>query len=476
MGGGRVRAEGSFREFNRFIKENELVEIAFEGKPWTWCNQWEGEGEVRERLDRCLGSVNWFQLFAKAVCIHQETEASDHSFLILDTIPNQRKTKRRFYFDQRWARNGESKGIIEAAWGKEQKGSRMFKVMRKIKECRMALLIWNRKLRMNSGMKMEQIKKKMQELKESNGEGIRGQLVDMKLQLSKAYKEEELYWSQKARCRWLQEGDKNTAYFHASVMATRKRNKITALQRSNGEWCETEQEVTNEICSYYQQLLTTANPEQEQDVTQGVPNTISRQMNEQLIQPVKEEEIKKALFSMHPNKSPGTDGMSPLFFQNYWNIVCIDVVNAVTSFFHTGNMLRAANETLITLIPKVDNPLNLTQYRPISLCNTLYKIISKVLANRLKIVLNKCISESQSAFVPGRQIMDNVLIAQEVMHFLKNKKKGRVGYMALKLDMSKAYDRVEWKFVGRMMMRMGFCPIFVRWIMACVSSVSYSLT
>ena len=94
--------------------------------------------------------------------------------------------------------------------------------------------------------------------------------------------------------------------------------------------------------------------------------------------------------------------MSPLFSQKYWDIIGRDMVNAVTSFFYTGNLLRAVNETLITLIPKIDNPLNLTQYRPISLCNTTYKIISKVLANRLKMVLNKCISETQSAFVPGR--------------------------------------------------------------------------
>ncbi|XP_071905833.1 uncharacterized protein [Coffea arabica] len=291
--GGRVRPEGSFREFNRFIKENELVDIDFEGKPWTWCNQWERDGEVKEKLDRCLGSVGWYQLFAKAICHHQETEASDHNILILDNNPNQRKPKKRFYFDQRWARNEDSKGIIETTWGIEQKGSRMFIVMRKIKECRMALLAWNRKLRMNSGKKITQIKEKLLEIKESSGEGIRGQIAELKLKLSKAYKEEELYWSQKARCRWLKEGDKNTAYFHASVMATRKRNKITILQRDNGNWCSIDQEVKEEICSYYQQMLTTKNTE-EVEVPQDVPNTISRQMNERLIQPVEEAEIKKS--------------------------------------------------------------------------------------------------------------------------------------------------------------------------------------
>ncbi|XP_027099102.2 uncharacterized protein [Coffea arabica] len=389
----------------------------------------------------------------------------------MDTNPDQRKVKKRFYFDQRWVRNGEIRGVIERAWGSEHQGSRMFKVTRKIRECRMALLTWKRNNSLNSGRQIMELKEKIQELKVSNNLGKRGQIAELKLQLSTAYREEELYWSQKARTWWLQEGDKNTAFFHASVMAARKQRKITCLQKDNGQWCKTDQELREEMCRYYNQLLTTGNVDQIKETLQGVPTTISRQMNEHLIRPVGEQEIHRALFSMHPNKSPGTDGMSPLFFQKYWHIVRIDVVNAVVSFFHTGNMLKVVNETLI---PKVENPINLTQYRPISLCNTLYKIISKVLANRLKVVLNKCISETQSAFVPGRQIVDNVLIAHEVMHFLKNKRKGKVGFMTIKLDMSKAYDRVEWKFIGRMMMHMGFCPIFVMWIISCISSISYS--
>ena len=110
--------------------------------------------------------MDWYQFFVKVICHHQETEASDHSILILDNNSNQRKLKKRFYFDQRWAKNEDSKGIIKTAWEIEQKGSRMFIVMRKIRECRMALLAWNRKLRMNSGKKITQVKEKLLEIKE----------------------------------------------------------------------------------------------------------------------------------------------------------------------------------------------------------------------------------------------------------------------------------------------------------------------
>ena len=182
-------------------------------------------------------------------------------------------------------------------------------------------------------------------------------------------------------------------------------------------------------------------------------------MNQQLIKPVDEKEIQHATFSMFLNTAPGVDGMSHLFFQRYWHIIKADLIHAITSFFHTRNLLKSVNETLISLIPKVDNPVILSNFRPISLCSVLYKIISKILASRLKSVLHPCITPSQSAFVPGRQILDNVMIAHEILHFLKNKRSGKVGFMSIKLDMFKAYDRVEWKYLGRIMIHMGFCPI-----------------
>ena len=150
------------------------------------------------------------------------------------------------------------------------------------------------------------------------------------------------------------------------------------------------------------------------------------------------------------------------------------MINAISSFFHSGQLLKAINETIITLIPKVDSPVLVSQFRPISLCNVVYRIISKILVLRLKPVLNCCISQNQSAFVPGRQIIDNVVIAHEFIHCLNNRMFGTNAFMALKLDMSKAYDRVEWLFVLKIMEKMGFCQKWRDWIFKCMSSVVYS--
>ena len=122
------------------------------------------------------------------------------------------------------------------------------------------------------------------------------------------------------------------------------------------------------------------------------------------------------------------------------------------------------------------NPTSLKHYRPISLCTTVYKIITKVLADKLKQVLHFCISKNQSAFILGRQILDNIMISHEFLYYLKNKMLGKDSFMSMKLDMSKAYDRVEWRFLEAVMRKMGFNDKWRRWIMECLSTVSYSFT
>ncbi|KAK9993595.1 hypothetical protein SO802_023298 [Lithocarpus litseifolius] len=178
---------------------------------------------------------------------------------------------------------------------------------------------------------------------------------------------------------------------------------------------------------------------------------------------------------MAPLKAPGPDGMPPLFYQNFWSLVGSDVTTSILHYLNTGSLPTPLNHTFITLIPKTKNPERVTEFRPICLCNELYKIFSKVLANRLKRVLPHLISEHQSAFLKGRLITDNILVAFETLHYMKNHTSGKNGFMALKLDMSKEYDRVEWSFLREVMKRMGFNEKWVELVMECVSTVTYSL-
>ena len=148
-------------------------------------------------------------------------------------------------------------------------------------------------------------------------------------------------------------------------------------------------------------------------------------------------------------------------------------MNVVLDFLNNGVMLPNLNHTSIVLIIKVKNPEKMSEFRPISLCNVIYKVISKVLANRLKQVLLDIISPTQSAFVPRRLISNNVIVAYEVLHSMHARKKGKTGALALKLDVGKAYDRVEWLFLQGIMQKLGFLEKWIERVITCVTTTSF---
>ncbi|KAL6202665.1 hypothetical protein ACLB2K_026371 [Fragaria x ananassa] len=179
---------------------------------------------------------------------------------------------------------------------------------------------------------------------------------------------------------------------------------------------------------------------------------------------------------MGVNKALGPDGFHGIFYQKFWGIINSTINNTAKEFLATNEILADLNQTNIVLIPKVPCPEKVTQFRPISLCNFSYKIMSKVLANRLKSFLPDIISPHQGAFAPGRQIQDNILVAPEAFHYLKLRKTGDRHELALKLDMNKAYDRVEWDILEMVLIKMGFGHGWVSLLRACVCSVSFAVT
>lgn len=176
---------------------------------------------------------------------------------------------------------------------------------------------------------------------------------------------------------------------------------------------------------------------------------------------------------MHLDKASGPDGLNPAFFQQFWSIIGNEVFSYCVDWLNSGSFPANLNDTNVVLILKKENACYMKDLRPIALCNVLYKILAKVLVNRLKLILPGLISENQSAFVPSRNISDNVLIAFKVIHHMNRKNSGSQGEVALKLDISKAYDIVDWSFLKARMQCMGFCRKWIKWVMMCVSTVSY---
>ena len=134
------------------------------------------------------------------------------------------------------------------------------------------------------------------------------------------------------------------------------------------------------------------------------------------------EEVKRALFAMGPMKAPGPDGLNLLFFQSKWETLGMSLLSKVDLIFENKEEISSVNETNIVLIPKTDYPETIRDFRPISLCNVVYKTLTKVIATRLRRVMPKIISPNQCSFVPGRQGTDNIIVAQEVIHSMRNRK------------------------------------------------------
>ena len=246
------------------------------------------------------------------------------------------------------------------------------------------------------------------------------------------------------------------------------------IEDSSGEVYYEEEKIVDTISIYFADIFTSSSRDCMPTIHQALSPKVTHEMNEQLIKLPSDDEIRMGMFSIHPDKAPGPDGFSASFFQSNWATVGPAITAEIRHFFSNGHLPATVNSTFIRLFPKIKDPKLVSDYRPIALCNVYYKVISKILSLRLKPILQSVISENQSAFIPGRAIADNVLITHETLHYLKTSKAKKQCSMAVKTDMSKAYDRLEWSFIKAIMMRLGFHEKWVTWVMECISTVSYS--
>ncbi|XP_010462886.1 PREDICTED: uncharacterized protein LOC104743514 [Camelina sativa] len=187
-----------------------------------------------------------------------------------------------------------------------------------------------------------------------------------------------------------------------------------------------------------------------------------------------EEEIKDVFFSLPKNKAPGPDGYCVEFFTAHWNTVGSDMIDAVMEFYQSGQLLKQWNSTLLTLIPKTPNASRMSEFRPIACCNTIYKVISKLLANRLKAVLPDLIANSQSAFIHGRLLVENILLAMELVEGYNLKNITARGM--LKVDLKKAFDSIHWEFITNTLKALNFPPHFVKLINECITTPTFSIS
>ena len=194
-------------------------------------------------------------------------------------------------------------------------------------------------------------------------------------------------WRQRARLNWFQGGDCNTSFFHAKASSRQRKNLIEGLMDVDGIWQEDEGKIEEVVVEYYNNLFTSSSPSKFSELLQAIQPKVTPSMNQMLLKPFTGEEVRLALKQMHLLKAPGPDGMPPLFFQHFWSTSGEVVTNTVHNFLNFGIFPPNFNDTNIVLIPKVKEPKVVTNYRPISLCNVVYKMASKAIANKLKKIL-----------------------------------------------------------------------------------------
>ncbi|GJV71855.1 RNA-directed DNA polymerase, eukaryota [Tanacetum coccineum] len=276
--------------------------------------------------------------------------------------------------------------------------------------------------------------------------------------------------SQKAKVRWSIEGDENSKYFHGIL--NKKRSQL-AIRGTlvNGEWISEPHRVKNEFFSHFKkQFSPPQTPRIRFDFT--FPTRLSSDQVEDLEHIVTYDEVKRAVWDCGTNKSPRPDGFSFEFYHKYWTTIDEDVFQAVRDFFVNGHFPRGCNSSFIALIPKIQDAKILKVFRLISLIGSVYKIIAKILANRLCLVLPYLISDVQSAFVLNRQILDGPFILNELLSWCKFKKsKG----MIFKVDFEKAFDSVKWDYLDETLKAFGFGSKWCKWISSCLNNAMGSV-
>ncbi|CAJ2637778.1 unnamed protein product [Trifolium pratense] len=423
--------------FNRFIEDNSLIDLPLIGRKFTW---FKGDGVSMSRLDRFLLSEEWCLSWPHCKQVAKLRGLSDHCPLVLSAN--------------------------EEDWG--PRPSRMLKCWKDIPGYNVFVREkWNSFQVDGWGgyvlkEKFKMIKAALRDWHLAHTQNIPSRIDSLKLHAS-------ISWQQ-SRSLWLKEGDANSKYFHSILASRRRRNAISVIQ-VDGVTLEGVNPIRQAVFSHFESHFKAPNVERP-----GVEDLQFKRLNQLevggLIKPFSEAEVKQAVWDCDSYKSPGPDGINFGFIKDFWVELRGDVMRFLIDFHRNGRLSKGINATFIALIPKTDNPQRLNDFRPISLVGSLYKILAKVLANRLRQVIGSVISESQTAFVKNRQILDGILIANEIVDEARKSKKD---LMLFKVDFEKAYDSVDWGYLDDVMGRMSFPTLWRKWIRECVCTATASV-
>ncbi|KAL8150827.1 hypothetical protein V2J09_020635 [Rumex salicifolius] len=399
--------------FQELVDEVGILDMRFTGQPHTWSNRAPVASFVAKRLDRIVMSIDAFISWPNASVRHLPKFGSDHMPLLFELEPRGRARNDRhpFRFEAMWLTHPDFLSFIRDFYV----GTR-----------------W------------------------CLADTIIVQEAAAQRELAEVLKCEEILWRQKSRDSWLKDGDRNTSFFHISTLVHRHRNRVSSLLDDADQWIHNPRDLEDLVVGHFHDIYTVPANELHPILTPyGLFPPLEASRWAEFSKEFSNDEIVGAVRGMGGLKALGSDDFQPIFYHRCWEHVGESVILEVRRFFTSSRMPMGMNETYITLIPKTSNSVNVNQFCPIILCNVIYKIITKKITNRLQKTLSNLIGPTKSGFLPGRLITDDIVLAQEVIHTLK-KKQGKRGYMIMKIDLEKAYDRLRWDFISDMLYDAGF--------------------
>ncbi|KAJ9541721.1 LOW QUALITY PROTEIN: hypothetical protein OSB04_028227 [Centaurea solstitialis] len=473
--GGSSRRDCAMEDFSACVADVELMDVRYSGIQYSWRQKPTSDDGIVRKLDRILSNTEFTSNFPSSFAHFHPWGVSDHALGVVSFSDDGVPYKRGFKFENYLATDPR---FLTTMFGNNRRLDLLCIRLR----CRLKKLKTPfRKLRGDSGDLSKRVSSLKVELDEvqmaCDREPFNVELMEDLAHIQLAYQharlDEETYFAQRAKVKWLNEGDSNTRFFHNAVKERRGRNYIRSVSDLNGNFTY-DVGVEDVFVAHFHSILGTMDASVNLEIQSDLfVNKLDLSDALHMIRPIEDVEIKDAMFSIGNSKAPGSDGFTSLFFKSAWEIVGPDVCIAIHNFFYTARLTKEINHTLLCLIPKVPNATCVSDYRPISCCTVLYKCISKILSDRMKPYLDRLVSKAQSAFIPGRRISDNILLAHELISGY-NHDRGPPR-CAFKIDIRKAYDMVSWKFILKLLNELGFHPAFNKWIAEMIQTPAYSL-
>ncbi|XP_026459855.1 uncharacterized protein LOC113360571 [Papaver somniferum] len=342
--------------------------------------------------------------------------------------------------------------VVKASWSNEIDGDPAFTFMQKMKELKRILNDWNWKVFGNVQVKLKEAEEKVLEAMQvfDNNPFDSVELDELvKAQNEHASKEVQLntLMRQKSRIKWIKEGAANTNFFHTNLKIRNLRNLISELEVNDGNVISDQSQIVDALIQHFQKIEEQSVNIKE-ELLEVVPQLITEEDQKILDVIPSTEEIKAIVFDMDPESTPGPDGFSGIFYRSCWEIIQDDLVAAIQFCWRRRFIPKGMNSSFLVLLPETQGARTAKQFRPIGLSNVVFKIFTKIITTRMSSFMAKLISPQQSAYIKGRSIQEQVLLASELVNEMKTKR--RRGNVGLKLDISQAYGSVSWEFLMKL--------------------------